>query len=108
MYIPFFSEVFKKHLEKLTKRDIALRNRIINQIEEMKIDPFRNSIELTYELKGKRRVKVGDYRLVYAVCEECRKKGYEKFNNCYDCKSKPANSIIFFDVFHRSKGYDFL
>jgi addiction module RelE/StbE family toxin len=78
LYIPFFSEVFKKHLEKLTKRDIALRNRIINQIEEMKIDPFRNSIELTYELKGKRRVKVGDYRLVYAVCEECRKKGIRK------------------------------
>lgn len=108
MYVPFFSEDFKKHLEKLTKRDNILENRITNQIEDMKTDPFRNSIELTHELKGKRRVKVGDYRLVYAVCEECRKKGYENFNGCYDCESKPVNSIIFFDVFHRSKGYDLL
>jgi len=49
----------------------------MTRIEDMKIDPFRNSVELTYDLKGKRRVKVGDHRLVYAVCEECGKKGYE-------------------------------
>jgi mRNA-degrading endonuclease RelE of RelBE toxin-antitoxin system len=108
LYVPFFSDDFKKHLEKLTRRDNVLNKRIINQIEDMKNDPYRNSIELSYELKGKRRVKVGDYRLIYAVCSDCRKKGYVKFNQCYDCKSKDDNTIIFFDVFHRSKGYDFL
>lgn len=80
----------------------------MSQIEEMRENPFRNSIELDYELKGKRRIKVGDYRLIYAVCSDCRKKGYEKINQCYDCKLKGEDAMVFFDVFHRSKGYDFL
>lgn len=108
MYVPFFSDDFKKHLEKLTKRDIVLKKRVADQIEEMKNDPFRNSIELDYELKGKRRIRVGDYRLIYAVCIDCRKKGYTKFNQCYECESKNDNAIVFFDIIHRSKGYDYL
>jgi len=80
----------------------------MNKIEDMKQDPYRNSIELIYELKGKRRVRIGDYRLIYAVCEECRKRGYIQFNQCYNCESKEDNSIIFFDIIHRPKGYDIL
>ena len=78
----------------------------MNKVEEMRNDPIRNSIELNYDLKGKRRVRIGDYRLIYAVCLDCRQKGYTKFNQCYDCKSHNDNSIVYFDVIHRPHGYD--
>jgi len=106
LYVPFFSDDFKKHLDKLTRKDNVLKKRIMNEVEEMKNDPYRNSIELDYDLKGKRRVKVGDYRLIYAVCEDCRKKGFTRFNQCYECKSHGDDSLIYFDLIHRSQGYD--
>ena len=83
------------------------KERILSNIEEMMNDPFRNSEELTGKFKGKRRVYVGraGYRLIYSICEECRAKDYESFNLCFDCQKRDNNSIVFFDVSHRSKGY---
>jgi mRNA-degrading endonuclease RelE of RelBE toxin-antitoxin system len=106
LYVPFFSDDFNKNFRKLTKKDNNLKNRIMQQVEEMKIDPFRNSIELEYDLKGKRRIRVGDYRLIYAVCDDCRKKGYDRLNQCYECGSKGNDAMVFFDIIHRSQGYD--
>ena len=35
-----------------------------------------------------------------------KQKGYERLNQCLDCGIKSANSLVFFDVFHRDKGYE--
>lgn len=107
MYVAYFSDDFHKHLNKLTKRDSVLKERILSKIDEMMNNPFRNSEELTGKFKGKRRVYVGKarYRLIYSICEECRKKHYEAFNSCLDCKKRNSSSVVFFDVLHRSKGY---
>ena len=106
MYVPYFSDDFEKHLKKLTKRDNNLKKRILGKVEEMKNDPYRNSKEYIADLKGKRKMRVGAYRLVYAVCEDCRAKGYEVLNQCFECESKKDNSIVYFDVIHRPHGYD--
>jgi len=107
LYVAYFSDDFKKHLNKLTKRDTLLKKRILEKIEEMKNNPLRNSTELSGDFKGKHRIRVGDYRLIYAPCDDCRKKNYEKFNNCFGCDSRQSNSIVYFDVLHRSShGYD--
>lgn len=106
LYVSYFSDDFKKHLKKLTKRDSNLKQRILKKVEEMQNDPFRNSKEYIADLKGKRKMRVGDYRLIYAVCKDCRAKEYEKINNCHKCESKKEDSIVYFDVIHRPHGYD--
>ena len=107
MYAAYFSDDFRKHLDKLTKKNITLKDRILSKIEEMMNNPFRNSEELIGKFKGKRRVYVGKagYRLIYSICEECREKHYETFNSCLDCQKRNNNSVVFFDVLHRSKVY---
>lgn len=93
-------------MKKLTKRDNDLKKRILKKVEEMKALPYRKSKEYTADLKGKRKMRVGDYRLVYAVCEDCRAKEYERLNQCFGCEAMKDNSIVYFDVIHRPHGYD--
>ncbi len=106
MYDAYFSDDFEKHFRKLTKRDGNLRNRLLSKIEEMKTEPPIRSIEYIGDLKGKWKMRVGDYRLLYAYCEDCKAKHYEKFNQCLDCETKDNDSIVYFDVIHREDGYD--
>lgn len=106
MYDAYFSDDFNEHFKKLTKKDAALRERLKEKIEEMKLEKPRNSIEYIADLKGKWKMRVGDYRMLYAYCEDCKLKRYERLNQCHDCQAKDNNAIVFFDVFHRSKGYD--
>ena len=107
MFEVYFTQDFRKHLEKLTKRDLTLKERILLKIEDMMNDPLRNSEELVGAFKGKRRMYVGKagHRLIYAVCKECREKNYKSFNSCLDCGSKDDSTVVFFDVIRRSEGY---
>jgi mRNA-degrading endonuclease RelE of RelBE toxin-antitoxin system len=104
--VPYRTDVFGKHFYKLSKKDNTLKKRVEAEIEEMKLDPYRNSTELLGEFKGKRRVRIGSHRLVFAVCEECRKKKNDVINACYGCKDKKDNSVVYFDLVHREGGYD--
>ncbi len=106
MYDAYFSDDFRKHFQKLTKKDNQLRNRLKSRIEEMKTEKPRNPKEYIADLKGKWKMKVGDYRMLYAYCEDCRVKNYERFNQCLDCEAKEDNAVVYFDVIHRSQGYD--
>jgi mRNA-degrading endonuclease RelE of RelBE toxin-antitoxin system len=106
LYVPYFTDDFDKHFKKLTKKDNSLRHRILAKIDEMKKELPRNPIEYIGDLKGKWKMRVGDYRLLYAYCKDCRAKGYERLNECLECKSKDDTSIVYFDVIHRSDGYD--
>lgn len=106
-YDGYFVPDFSKNLEKLTRRNLELKRRIDKKIREMRNDPFRGSIHLVGKGTGKRRVYVaGDYRLIYAVCHECREKGHNSINQCIDCEQKSNNSIIYFDVEHRKHAYN--
>ena len=106
MYDAYFSDDFADHFRKLTKKDGNLKERLQSKIEEMKTEKPRNPLEFVADLKGKWKIRVGDYRILYAYCEDCQQKGYERLNQCLDCGAKSDNSVVFFDVFHRSKGYD--
>jgi mRNA-degrading endonuclease RelE of RelBE toxin-antitoxin system len=106
LYNAFFSDDFADHFRKLTKKDGVLKERLQSKIEEMKIEKPRNPIEYIADLKGKWKMRVGDYRMLYAYCEDCKQKRYERFNQCFDCDTKNDSPIVFFDVLHRSKAYD--
>ena len=90
----------------MTKKDGVLKGRLKARIDEMKADKPINDIEYIGDLKGKWKARVGDYRMPYAYCEDCKLEHYERFNECFGCGSKSNNTIVFFDAFHRSKGYD--
>jgi len=107
MHKAYFTQDFRKHLEKLTRRDSVLKERIASKIDDMMNDPIRNSEELVGAFKGKRRAYVGKagHRLIFGVCKECREKNYQDFNSCFECASKDISAVIFFDVIHRSEGY---
>ena len=106
MYDAFFSDDFVDHFKKLTKKDETLKERLQSRIEEMKTEKPRNPIEYVADLKGKWKMRVGDYRMIYAYCEDCKQKRHERLNQCLDCSAKNDNVIVFFDVLHRSKAYD--
>jgi len=106
LYDAYFTDDFDKHFKKLTKKDGQLKNRLKTRIEEMKLEKPINPLEYTADLKGMWKMIVGDYRMLYAYCEDCRAKGYERFNQCFQCKEKDDSAIVYFDVIHRSEGYD--
>jgi addiction module RelE/StbE family toxin len=106
LFTPFFVDGFKKQLDKLTKKDTQLRARLIERINEMSSEQPHSQIALVGDLQGKWKMRVGDYRLIYAYCEDCQTLEYEKLNNCLECDSKGDDALIFFDVIHRSNDYD--
>ncbi|WP_250296715.1 type II toxin-antitoxin system RelE family toxin [Wolbachia endosymbiont of Oedothorax gibbosus] len=63
--IIFLDNVLEKDLPDLPK---TVRLRVINAINErLTVDPINLGEPLYYGLKGRRRLRVGDYRVVYRV-----------------------------------------
>jgi len=106
LYESYFTDDFRKNFKKLTKKDGKLKEHLKSRIEELKAEKPQNLVQYIADLKGKWKMRVGNYRVPFAYCEDCRDNNYEHLNQCMDCDSKNNNAIVFFDVFHRSKGYD--
>jgi len=106
LFKAFFVDDFKKHLDKLTKKDAQLKARLHQRIEEMEMEQPHSQIGYVADLKGKWKMRVGDYRLIYAYCTDCQKQNFQRFNNCLECGSKGDDALIFFDVIHRSNDYE--
>ncbi|MBT4791508.1 MAG: type II toxin-antitoxin system RelE/ParE family toxin [Halobacteriovoraceae bacterium] len=66
--ITYLPDVVKKQIPKLS---LPVRNRIKKAIEKkLAIDPIAFGKPLRYSLKGLRRIRVDDYRIIYKVDEE--------------------------------------
>lgn len=77
-----------------SKMKEIVNDKVLNHI---KPKPY-SSEPLHLELEGlwsyyKR--KTGD-RIIFAVCEDCRKRKLESVNNCVNCKEIPDNTIMLF------------
>ena len=101
---PFFTSHFGRNGKKLTKKNPELKKRIEEAIGEV-CSASEKSKLLKGEFEGKRSYSFGNYRIVFAICRECRKRGFVRFNRCSDCGEKPDNSIVFFDIEHRKRVY---
>ncbi|MGL9703008.1 MAG: type II toxin-antitoxin system RelE family toxin, partial [Wolbachia sp.] len=63
--IIFVGKVIRKDLQNLPK---TIRLRIVKAINELlTVDPINLGEPLYYSLKGRRRLRVGNYRVVYRV-----------------------------------------
>lgn len=69
-------------------------DKVLNHI---KLDPY-NSEYLRMELEGLRSYNElkTDSRIIFAICEECRKNGFQTANNCLDCNKMLDNTIMLF------------
>ena len=59
----------KSALKALSKIDIAQRQQLVDAIEKLKTNPAAGSV-LKGEFSGLRRIRIGDYRIVYEVQNE--------------------------------------
>lgn len=97
------TDAFRDDIHKL---DNVIRKRIDKVISEVLFEnPYNSKRVSAREHKGKRIVRVGDYRLVFAICEECRRFGFNALIKCKDCKKHGSNNVILFSVSHRSISY---
>ena len=63
----------------------------------VKLDPY-DSEALEGPLEGLQSYNrfESDLRVVFAICYECRKGGFTKVNNCFDCDSKGNDVVMLF------------
>jgi len=73
--------------------------RIVNDkvLNHIKPNP-RASETLHFDLEGLRSYNKlkSNNRIIFAICEECRKGGYNRVNNCQDCEEIMDNTIMLF------------
>ena len=66
--IEYLESVVKDDIPKLPKREKILIKRAIE--ERLLIDPMSFGKPLRYSLKGCRRIRVGDFRVIYKLASE--------------------------------------
>jgi len=98
-YTPFF----EKQLQKLKKKAPARAKRIEDEIQEILKFPYQN-IDFGKGLwRGKRKNRVGDDRITFVVCKQCRELGHQAFNLCSDCNDTPDETVIFVSIIESHK-----
>jgi mRNA-degrading endonuclease RelE of RelBE toxin-antitoxin system len=102
-YRIFQSDEFNREFRKL---DPQVQRLLDNAIREILFNRPYSSKVLKGKLKGKRSLRVGNYRIIFAICEECRKENYVQLIGCKDCKKHGRNDVIMFTCGPRSKVYE--
>ena len=91
-----YTEAFRESIEILEGKDKTV---IESKIDEVLNDPWHNSRNMKGRRRGLRRRWLNDSdRIIFAVCEDCRENGYERFNRCSDCDEAPDNLVIFVEL----------
>jgi len=88
-------DLWRPRFESLPKRMKEIVNdKILNHIKPAPYD----SEYLRMELEGLRSYNEleTDSRIIFAICEECRKNGFQPANNCRNCGEIPDNTIMLF------------
>lgn len=102
-YLSQYSELYIKHYRILR----SLQTRIGNIEKRILTDPYANTERLTFKkgfnLNGCRSAHVGrNFRIVFVVCEECRKEPECEY--CY-CKDLTDQTVVFLTVGPHEKAY---
>ena len=100
---------FTKKLEKVKGRDPSGYDRINDVIERLLVTPGDADGKMVGIYNGRLKKYVGrkDYRLIYHWCEICRKENRKIENKCNNCDIIPDNTVIFFDLYHKSEAKKF-
>ncbi|MCL1970219.1 MAG: hypothetical protein FWF66_01990 [Candidatus Bathyarchaeota archaeon] len=96
MFKAFLTDKFAEQIERLTKKDAALKKRLYDQITEMEKEQQYSQVSLKGVLRGKWKMRVGDYRILYAYCQDCKLHKNQSFNGCSGCGTKGDNALRVF------------
>lgn len=77
-----YTHTFEKKIQNMDK------SRIEKAIVRLAQNPFHNTEFAKGIWRGKRKYRVGDLRIMFVVCDECYRKGHQRFNQCEDCSPK--------------------
>ena len=102
-YAVYETSEFLKNYGKL---DGSVRAHVDRSLVRLAENPFHNSKTLSHPFLGKRSFRIGKHRLIFAVCEECRGRGWPDHNQCAGCRGRPDRSIILFTIGPRKNVYD--
>jgi len=87
----------------MDKLDKIIRERIDRAILEVLSDnPYKSKRISSQKHKGKRIFRVGNYRIIFAICEECKKFRFNESIRCKGCKKHGSSDVMLFAVSHRS------
>ena len=99
-----YKPLYKPQFADDVKTYASLKKQIEKKVESILEDPYHNTEPLEkkagHDLRGLRSKRVDkNFRIIFAICEECRKLFPEKEKPCRYCDSTiPAKSVIFFTV----------
>jgi mRNA-degrading endonuclease RelE of RelBE toxin-antitoxin system len=102
-YELFSTMTFDGQLDGLQERD---RERIRRKVLDLARYPYRNTLLLRPPHEGKRRFRVGDYRVLFTICGECRQSGFQLAVKCEGCPGRADKTVTLREVAHRSRVYD--
>lgn len=89
------------------KLDTNAQKSIDKAIQEVLfLRPYESKRLVSPEFRGKRSLRKGDLRIIFAVCEECRALGEVHINNCENCNEHRTSDVIIFVCGHRKHIYD--
>jgi mRNA-degrading endonuclease RelE of RelBE toxin-antitoxin system len=86
-----FTRTFERQLPKL--RDKTRIERIQKRVDQIIANPYANIDYGKGEWRGKRKDRVGGDRIIFTICEQCRKEHHQEYNNCIDCNTTPDNNL---------------
>jgi len=94
-YKLFMREFYHAHEDIIPKQIKIEMNEVVDRV--LKYKPYKSE-KLDYALRGLRSYHIpnSEYRIIFAICEECRKDGNQSLNGCQDCDNIPSQSIILF------------
>jgi len=95
---------FVRKLDQVHHFDPPGYARIQKSIARLLLDPSNADgvMKGLYDGKFKKYVGRRDYRLIYHWCRICRKESKRLEEKCEGCDTLPDNSVIFFDLYHKS------
>jgi len=95
---------FDKSFRKLDKRAQKLIDQKIQEV--LFLEPYESKRLVSPQFKGKRSLRSGDFRIIFAICAECKLFHEDRINNCYDCNRYESNNVMLFLCAHRKHAYD--
>lgn len=98
------TDTFVKSFRKLDGNVQEMLDKTVR--DALSMEPFKTKRLVSPELKGKRSLRKGDFRIIFSICQECRKLGETRINNCTDCQMHEENNIIIFDCRRRKHAYE--
>jgi len=94
VYQDSYTPTFEKQLAAIENKDKIRAKRIREAMNEIRADPYHKIDFGKGQYRGKRKYDAGKDRVLFVVCEQCRKDGHTSINQCSDCHETKDETIV--------------